>query len=123
MEVFRDCIGPTWLSEPLSLEETAERYLPSAMQQTFVDLCRQPVSQYLERCVGGSYRACRFVGRVQGFKVCGGCPGLKVFLAGGGGAHGVSEEDSRAPAATRLAAGMFVIHVDHTRYTCGSHTL
>ena len=50
MAIFRDCIGPTWLNEPLSLEETAARHIPSALQQTFVDLCRQPVSHYLDRC-------------------------------------------------------------------------
>lgn len=49
MEVFRDCVGPTWLKEPLSLEETAEAVLPTQLQQTFVDLCRQPVSHYLDR--------------------------------------------------------------------------
>lgn len=51
MAIFRDCIGPTWLNEPLSLEETASRFIPSALQQTFVDLCRQPVSHYLDRWV------------------------------------------------------------------------
>jgi hypothetical protein len=49
MSVFRDCIGPTWLKEPQSLQETAERNLPSIMQQTFIDLCTQPVSHYLDR--------------------------------------------------------------------------
>jgi hypothetical protein len=49
MSVFRDCIGPTWLKEPKSLQETAERYLPANMQQTFIDLCTQPVSHYLDR--------------------------------------------------------------------------
>jgi hypothetical protein len=36
--------------EPLSLEETAACNNPPALCQTFVDLCRQPVSHYLDRC-------------------------------------------------------------------------
>lgn len=49
MAALREDIAPTWLAEPLSLEETAERHVRPALRQTFVDLCRQPVSHYLDR--------------------------------------------------------------------------
>ncbi|HEX4384329.1 MAG TPA: NAD(P)/FAD-dependent oxidoreductase [Myxococcales bacterium] len=46
---LRDDVHQTWLEEPLSIEETAAKYIRPALQQTFVDLCRKPVGQYLER--------------------------------------------------------------------------
>jgi phytoene dehydrogenase-like protein len=46
---IRDDVSPTWLEEPLSIEETAARYLRPALRQVFVDLCRKPVGQYLDR--------------------------------------------------------------------------
>ncbi len=46
---IRDDIAPTWLEEPLSIEETAETYVRPALRKAFVDLCRGPVSHYLER--------------------------------------------------------------------------
>ena len=46
---IRDDIAPTWLEEPLSIEDTAERYVRPALRQIFVDLCRGPVGEYLER--------------------------------------------------------------------------
>lgn len=46
---LRDDIAPTWLEEPLSIEETAEKYVRPQNRQIFIDLCRKPVSQYLER--------------------------------------------------------------------------
>ena len=46
---LREDVAPTWLKEPLSIEETAERYVRPALRQVFVDLCRKPVGQYLER--------------------------------------------------------------------------
>ncbi|HEX7665445.1 MAG TPA: FAD-dependent oxidoreductase, partial [Polyangiaceae bacterium] len=33
---IRDDVAPTWLSEPLSIEETAEKYVRSAHKKTFV---------------------------------------------------------------------------------------
>lgn len=47
--IIREAIAPTWLEAPLSIEATAEKYLPSHLKQVFVDLCRQPVGQYIER--------------------------------------------------------------------------
>jgi hypothetical protein len=49
MDALREDVAPTWLAEPLSLEETAERYVRPALRNVFVDLCRQPVSHYLDR--------------------------------------------------------------------------
>jgi hypothetical protein len=49
MAALRDDVAPTWLQEPLSLEDTAERFVRPQLQQIFVDLCRQPVSAYLDR--------------------------------------------------------------------------
>lgn len=37
------------LEEPLSIEETAERYVRPHLRQAFVDLCRLPISDYLAR--------------------------------------------------------------------------
>lgn len=49
LAALRDDIAPTWLEEPLSIEETAERYVRPALRQTFVALCRGTISDYLAR--------------------------------------------------------------------------
>ena len=49
LEALKADIAPTWLEEPLSIEETAARYVRPALQQTFVELCRGSIGQYLER--------------------------------------------------------------------------
>jgi phytoene dehydrogenase-like protein len=46
---LRDDLHRTWLEEPLSIEETATRFVRPALRQAFVDLCRKPVGHYLER--------------------------------------------------------------------------
>src|SRR5581483_1025952 len=46
---IRDDIAPTWMEEPLSIEATAERYVRAPLQKTFIDLCRKPVGEYLDR--------------------------------------------------------------------------
>ena len=46
---IRDDVAPALLQEPLSIEDTAARYVRPALRQTFVDLCKQPISQYLEK--------------------------------------------------------------------------
>ncbi len=46
---LRDDIAPAWLLEPVSIEETAERFVRPPLRQTFVDLCRKPISDYLNR--------------------------------------------------------------------------
>ncbi len=46
---LRDDVAPTWLEEPLSIEDTAERYVRPALRQAFIELCRGSVGDYLER--------------------------------------------------------------------------
>ncbi len=49
MAELRADVGPSWLKEPSSVEETAERFVRRSLQATFVDLCRKPVGAYLDR--------------------------------------------------------------------------
>jgi phytoene dehydrogenase-like protein len=46
---IRDDIAPTWLEEPLSIEDTAERYVRPKLRRAFIDLCRSPVGHYIDR--------------------------------------------------------------------------
>ena len=46
---IRDDIGPSWLDEPLSAEDTAARYVRPALRQVFLDLVTHPVEDYLRR--------------------------------------------------------------------------
>ncbi len=46
---LRDDIAASWMQEPVSIEETAERFVRPALRQTFVNLCRRPVGEYLDR--------------------------------------------------------------------------
>ncbi|MBV9949214.1 MAG: NAD(P)/FAD-dependent oxidoreductase, partial [Myxococcales bacterium] len=46
---LRDDVAPTWMEEPLSIEETAERHVRKGLRATFVDLCRRPIADYLAR--------------------------------------------------------------------------
>src|ERR1700733_8124603 len=46
---LRDDIAPTWLHEPLSIEQTADKFVRPELQQAFVDLCRGSVGDYLAR--------------------------------------------------------------------------
>lgn len=46
---IRDDVAPTWLEEPLSIEDTADRYIRAELRQTFIDLCRKPVGEYIDR--------------------------------------------------------------------------
>ena len=49
LAALRDDIAPAWLTEPLSVEETAERYVRPALREPFVQLCRGSVADYLDR--------------------------------------------------------------------------
>jgi phytoene dehydrogenase-like protein len=49
LAMLRDDIGRTWLAEPLSIEETAARYVRPALRDAFVALCRGSVAAYLDR--------------------------------------------------------------------------
>jgi phytoene dehydrogenase-like protein len=46
---LRDDLAPAWLREPLAVEETAERYIRSTLCETFVDLVRGSVVDYLAK--------------------------------------------------------------------------
>lgn len=46
---LRADIAPTWLQEPLTVEETAVRHVRPELQQVFIDLCRGSVADYLRR--------------------------------------------------------------------------
>ncbi len=49
LAALRDDLAPAWLSEPLPVEQTAERYVRPALRQVFVDLVRGSVVDYLAR--------------------------------------------------------------------------
>lgn len=49
LALLREDLAPTWLDEPLSIEETAERHVRAPLRAAFVDLCRRPVWDYLAR--------------------------------------------------------------------------
>jgi phytoene dehydrogenase-like protein len=46
---LREDIGPTWLEDPFSIEETAERFVRRELREAFVELCRGSVGDYLAR--------------------------------------------------------------------------
>jgi len=46
---IREDVAPTWLEEPLTIEQTADRYVRPALRGVFVDLCRKPIADYLAR--------------------------------------------------------------------------
>jgi phytoene dehydrogenase-like protein len=46
---LREDLAPAWLAEPLPVEETASRHVRAPLQQTFVDLVRGSVADYLGR--------------------------------------------------------------------------
>jgi phytoene dehydrogenase-like protein len=46
---IREDVAPTWLQEPTSIEETAERYVRPDLREVFVSLCRGSVGDYLAR--------------------------------------------------------------------------
>src|SRR5690349_6086246 len=46
---LREDLGPTWLAEPMSVEDTAERHVRAPLRQAFIDLVRGSVADYLAR--------------------------------------------------------------------------
>jgi phytoene dehydrogenase-like protein len=49
VDLLRSDLAPAWLTEPLTLLETAERYIRPELRATFVELCRGSVGDYLDR--------------------------------------------------------------------------
>ena len=46
---LREDFAPAWMTAPLSLEATAERYIRPALRDVFISLVRNPVDEYLQR--------------------------------------------------------------------------
>jgi phytoene dehydrogenase-like protein len=46
---MRDDVAPTWMEEPLSIEDTADKYVRPSLRRAFVDLCRKSVGEYIDR--------------------------------------------------------------------------
>ena len=46
---IRDDVAPTWMEEPLSIEDTADKFMRPALREAFIDLCRKPVGEYIDR--------------------------------------------------------------------------
>lgn len=46
---LRDDLAPAWLDEPVSVEETAERFIRPALRTTFLELVQGSVAAYLDR--------------------------------------------------------------------------
>jgi phytoene dehydrogenase-like protein len=46
---LREDIAPAWLQDPVSIEETAERFVRPQLRETFIRLCRGSVADYLAR--------------------------------------------------------------------------
>jgi phytoene dehydrogenase-like protein len=46
---IRDDLAPSWLEEPISLENTAEKYIRPELRQVFIDLVTRPTEEYLSR--------------------------------------------------------------------------
>ena len=49
LSALRDDLAPAWLTEPLSVEATAERYIRPSLRQPFIDLVRGSAIDYLSR--------------------------------------------------------------------------
>ncbi len=49
IEKIREDLAPSWLEEPLSLENTAERYIRKELRSVFINLVTQPTENYLAR--------------------------------------------------------------------------
>jgi len=49
VSALREDIAPSWLLAPLSIEETAERYVRPALREVFVQLVRGSIGDYLSR--------------------------------------------------------------------------
>jgi len=49
LSMLREDVGPSWLEEPLSIEATAQKFVRPEMRQIFIDLCRKPIGEYIDR--------------------------------------------------------------------------
>jgi phytoene dehydrogenase-like protein len=70
LSALRDDVGPAWLAEPPTVEETAERYVRPELRETFVAMVRGSAIDYLSRFGFGSETV------VAMYAVTDGMPGL-----------------------------------------------
>jgi phytoene dehydrogenase-like protein len=49
LSMLREDVAPAWLQAPLSIEDTAERFVRPALRDVFIGLCRGSVAEYLGR--------------------------------------------------------------------------
>jgi phytoene dehydrogenase-like protein len=49
LAMLREDLAPAWLTGPLNLVDTAERFIRPALRRVFVELCRGSVADYLAR--------------------------------------------------------------------------
>ena len=49
IHAIRDDIAPSWMQEPLTVEDTAQKFVRPKLRKIFVDLVRGSVGDYLER--------------------------------------------------------------------------
>ncbi len=47
LEQIRGYVYPAWMEAPLSVEDTADHYLPAALRRQFINLCRGSVGDFL----------------------------------------------------------------------------
>jgi phytoene dehydrogenase-like protein len=49
LSALREDVAATWLTAPLSIEDTAQRYVRPALREIFIALCRGSIGDYLAR--------------------------------------------------------------------------
>src|SRR3954469_2992037 len=49
LDMLREDLSPAWLAAPMSVEQTADSFIRPELQQTFIDLVRGSVADYLAR--------------------------------------------------------------------------
>jgi phytoene dehydrogenase-like protein len=76
MSQIREDLAPSWLEEPYSVQETAERYLRPPLRQTFIDLVTRPVEDYLARFGFESALVLAMYAITDGFSGLHGCFGM-----------------------------------------------
>lgn len=54
LAMLREDLAPSWLTEPMSLDATADRFVRPALRQAFIALCTGSVAEYLSRFDFGS---------------------------------------------------------------------
>ena len=49
LDMLREDLAPAWLAAPMSIEQTADKFIRTELQQTFIDMVGGSVADYLER--------------------------------------------------------------------------